>query len=125
MLFINLLFHPSSILDPITALGLASNIIQLVDFASKLLEKSTEIRRNGEAVDHGRLRAADVDLENLSRSIKTSASVPDNEHSDRAAETPQETVGFIIIYAHASQLSLTSSRLWLCFRKIAVQLQMS
>lgn len=78
-------------LDPITALGLASNIIQLVDFASKLLEKSTEIRRNGEAVDHGRLRAAAVDLENLSRSIKTSTSVPDNEHSDRAAETPQET----------------------------------
>lgn len=80
-------------LDPITALGLASNIIQLVDFASKLLEKSTEIRRNGEAVDHGRLRAAAVDLENLSRSIKTSTSVPGNEHSDLAAETPQETVG--------------------------------
>ena len=44
-------------LDPLSALGLASNVIQLVDFASRLVKKGTEIHLRGETVDNARLEA--------------------------------------------------------------------
>lgn len=59
-------------LDPLTALGLASNIIQLVDFTSKLLSKTKDLRFHGENVDNARLEAITVDLVYLSESLQAS-----------------------------------------------------
>lgn len=59
-------------LDPLSALGLASNVIQLVDFASRLVKKGTEIHLRGETVDNARLEAVTVNLVHQSKNITTS-----------------------------------------------------
>ncbi|KAI0413479.1 hypothetical protein F5X98DRAFT_378726 [Xylaria grammica] len=38
-------------MDPLTALGIAANVVQLVDFVSKLIEKSKEVYKSGQKGD--------------------------------------------------------------------------
>lgn len=59
-------------LDPLSALGLASNVIQLVDFSARLVKKGTEIHLRGETVDNARLQDVTVNLAHQSKNITAS-----------------------------------------------------
>ncbi len=59
-------------LDPITALGLASNVVQLVDFTAKVLRKGSKQVRKQDLVDHARLTVITSDLRNQTENLKDS-----------------------------------------------------
>ena len=59
-------------LEPITALGLASNVIQLVDFTARVLSKSSKEAQKRESIDHARLSLVTSDLKDLSTNLKNS-----------------------------------------------------
>jgi hypothetical protein len=53
-------------LDPLTAIGVASSVMQLVDFSSKVVARSGEIRRAGVSIDVAQLEDH-IGLERLDR----------------------------------------------------------
>lgn len=59
-------------LDPITALSLASNVIQLIDFTAKVLRKKSVRGRKQDLVDHARLTVITSDLRNQTENLKDS-----------------------------------------------------
>ncbi|KAI1323378.1 hypothetical protein F5Y16DRAFT_412669 [Xylariaceae sp. FL0255] len=62
-------------MDPISAIGLASSVVQLLDFAGKLVSKSKEIYRSGRGslVKHDEIEAVTKTLETQSRRIALQA----------------------------------------------------
>ena len=58
-------------LDPITALGVAGNVVQFVDFGVNLLTRGFEIRQTGSTRGNDKLEALTRDLINLSDNLKT------------------------------------------------------
>lgn len=60
-------------LDPVSALAVASNVIQFVDFTAKLISTGTEIYRNNSSVEHAELKAAAEQLRDLQLSMKHSS----------------------------------------------------
>jgi hypothetical protein len=60
------------VLDPFTAIGLAGNIVQFVDYSSKLISSTHEIYRSstGSSKDHDHLEGIATRLLELSRSLE-------------------------------------------------------
>lgn len=60
-------------MEPLAALGLASNIIQIADFSSRLLAKSREIYTSAEGTieEHALLRDSATNLAELSAALST------------------------------------------------------
>lgn len=60
--------------DPVTAVALASSIVQFVDFSSKLLSKSHQIHRSatGTLVEHQHLETTTTDLLQLQSKLQLS-----------------------------------------------------
>ena len=56
-------------LDPLTALSLASAIVQFVDFGIKLVSEGVELYEKGSLTDHDELELATEDLTKLSGNI--------------------------------------------------------
>ena len=44
------------VLDPFTAIGLAANVVQFIDYGSKLISNGLELYRNGILLEQGQLR---------------------------------------------------------------------
>jgi hypothetical protein len=63
-------------LDPLTALGLASNIIQLVDFGSRLVANAQDIARDGVTADHKHLQSLARETKILCEDIDTQTQGP-------------------------------------------------
>lgn len=59
-------FIPWKMLDPITALGIAGNVVQFVDFGLKATSKAREIHRSGSGV-----LEENIDIEILTADIST------------------------------------------------------
>ncbi|OCL11281.1 hypothetical protein AOQ84DRAFT_272155, partial [Glonium stellatum] len=57
-------------LDPLTSIGLASSIVQFVDFTSKLVSKAREIHQSGSTVEHDELEHVTRDLGDVSDRIQ-------------------------------------------------------
>jgi hypothetical protein len=57
-------------IDPLTAIGVASSIVQLVDFSTKVVARSAEIRRAGSSVEVAHLRAITSDLQGLTENLR-------------------------------------------------------
>ena len=57
-------------LDPLTAIGVASSIVQLVDFSSKVVARSAEIRRAGASIEVAQLKRITSDLKGLTESLR-------------------------------------------------------
>ncbi len=77
-------------LDPFAVLGVASNVIQLVDFAAKVLSKAKDLRSHGRTVDNARLEALTVNIVSLSETLlaspllaETSAKKPSDDEKVR------------------------------------------
>jgi hypothetical protein len=64
-------------MDPISALGLASNIIQIVDFAARIISRSYEIYNStdGQLQDHAILDDAAQNLSELYADLQRSANI--------------------------------------------------
>jgi hypothetical protein len=62
------------LIDPVTALGIAGNVIQFVDFASKLVSKGSEYYGSidGALLEHTELSGTAERLRKLSRGLETS-----------------------------------------------------
>lgn len=58
------------VLDPLTALSLACNIVQVVDFASKVVARCRHIHTYGELPEHHELEIVTADLLRLSTRLK-------------------------------------------------------
>jgi hypothetical protein len=61
-------------MDPISAFGIAVNVIQLVDFTSKLVSEAEEIYRSGdgELIEHAELKTVTKDLLKLTLAVDSS-----------------------------------------------------
>lgn len=57
-------------LDPFTALSLAGNIVQFVDFSSKLVNEASEIYRSGSTKANDELETVTNDLIDLTSCIQ-------------------------------------------------------
>jgi hypothetical protein len=68
-------------MDPLSAVGLASNIVQFVDFASTLVSKGAEIYKSaeGSTAIHGDLRASTERLQALSNALQSRILIPRDE----------------------------------------------
>jgi hypothetical protein len=66
-------------MDPITAVNLVGTIVQLVDFSSKLISKSTELYRSGRGVltENAHIETATEDLSKLNTRLKQSTAAGD------------------------------------------------
>ena len=71
-------------LDPLTSLGVASNIAQLVQFSAELVSSAKEIHQNGSLMDVQSLRAVASNLRTLS------SDVTHRSWSNRAGGKPLE-----------------------------------
>lgn len=62
------------VLDPLTALSVASSVIQFVDFGTKLISKGKEIYKSADGVlaDHAEQAAISSRLADLTRALSTS-----------------------------------------------------
>jgi hypothetical protein len=56
-------------MDPFTSLSLATSIIQIVDFGSKLIGKSHEIYKNGSIASIDQAKSAADDLKELTQTL--------------------------------------------------------
>lgn len=57
-------------MDPLTALGLAGNIVQFIDFSCKILSDSYEIYRAGSTSEHEEINFIATDLSTLADRIQ-------------------------------------------------------
>ena len=57
-------------MDPLTALGLAGNIVQFIDFSCKILSDSYEIYRAGSTSEHEEIDFIATDLSTLADRIQ-------------------------------------------------------
>lgn len=57
-------------LDPLTALGVASNVVQLADFSLGLFRDAKEIHSRGSSVEVRNLKILNSDLVNLNQTLK-------------------------------------------------------
>ena len=64
------------VLDPFSALSLAGNIIQFIDFASKIVSKSSQIRSNGAAGESLELEETTSSMLELVSRLKNQAAIP-------------------------------------------------
>jgi hypothetical protein len=61
---------PPKMFSPLDVLGLVSNIVQLVDIASRVLSKSSELRRHGQLVQHSTIESEATKLAQMSTSLQ-------------------------------------------------------
>ena len=78
-------------MDPLTALGLASSVIQVVDFSIRLVSKGVEIYKDGRLVEN-------VDAEQTTQSLKElngelQRSIQDNRCGGPLSEEDQSLMG--------------------------------
>jgi hypothetical protein len=79
-------------MDPVTALGVASSVVQLVDFTQGLFRSTYEIYKSasGRTETHINLQSITASLktltDNLARSVERATPAPDKEPSNHDAE---------------------------------------
>jgi hypothetical protein len=57
-------------MDPLTALGLAANIAQFIDFGSKLISTTEEIANAGQSISVAHLSTITADLVDFNNTLK-------------------------------------------------------
>jgi hypothetical protein len=68
-------------MDPITAVGLVGTVVQVVDFSSKVVSKSTELYRSGRAAlaENADIEIVETDLLRLNTRLRQSTTVGDQD----------------------------------------------
>ncbi|KAN0116846.1 hypothetical protein V8E51_002823 [Hyaloscypha variabilis] len=74
--------------DPITALSIASSVVQFVDYSTKLLSKSSELYKHGSLADNDELELVTKDLTRLTGDLLV---VGKKQQDDPDANDPEET----------------------------------
>jgi hypothetical protein len=82
-------------MDPLTAFGLVANIIQLVDFSSKLISEGREIYNSsdGELLDHSELKIVSKDLSRLALQVENASKALGSRRKLSEAEQDQARLG--------------------------------
>jgi hypothetical protein len=68
-------------LDPLSAISLASSIVQLVDFGARLLKETDELRKRGISVNVSYVRTTTDDLKALCQDMKGQVNLPSSKAS--------------------------------------------
>lgn len=76
-------------MDPLTALSVAGNVVQFVDFGRKILSVSQQIYEDGELLVHEQAARAAVDLANFSEKLSNSI--------DATTATPHPTANEVAL----------------------------
>jgi hypothetical protein len=76
-------------LDPLTAIGFASSIAQLIDFSANLLKQASDIRTKGSSVEVSHLKTLTIDLVNL-KEVLEKRSRPDALNKDGSLAMEEE-----------------------------------
>lgn len=76
-------------MDPLTAIGLAGNILQFIDFTAKLLSQADEIRHAGSAASTFDLINVTKDFETLTQKLTVAA--PQNSTLIQLSQDDQVT----------------------------------
>ena len=101
-------------MDPLSSLGLASNLLQFVDFSRKLISGGVELYRSAEGAS-----AANVELENITEDLQELSSklaVPKAQQGEGTTSVDDEAVRKI-----AASCQQVSVELILVLQKIKVQ----
>jgi hypothetical protein len=92
-------------LDPLTALSVASNVVQLVDFGLGLFRDADEIHSRGSSVEVRNLQVLNSDLIGLNQTLKdkrkagiTSGDALTREEQVRVSLTPTSLTHFALRY---------------------------
>lgn len=115
-------------LDPLTALSLAGNIVQFVDFSTKLLAKGHELYKSadGTSVGYSELEAIAKDLQELNDCLKqpTPSQQADSKSSTnseaalrRLSEQCSGVAGELVNALDKLKVQGTSNRHWKSFRQ--------
>ena len=80
------------VIDPLSALGIAGNVIQFVDFASKLVSKGGQYYRSvdGALIQHTELSAATENFRRLSSGLATSLRLEQSMLNPRPGQPPRK-----------------------------------
>lgn len=81
-------------MDPASAIGLASSVVQLIDFTTKLIGKGNEIYKKGSLPEHVELQEINEEFKKLSRnltgSLKPDYYLPDALNQNAPKLSPEE-----------------------------------
>lgn len=78
-------------LDPLTSLGLASNIVQLVDFGLKTAARGRELATKGATAEHKHLETITKDLSSLCADLDKQVPAPEPRNKSRKIDvTPKQ-----------------------------------
>ncbi|MCJ1360311.1 MAG: hypothetical protein MMC33_010316 [Icmadophila ericetorum] len=81
-------------MDPVSAIGLASSVVQLVDFGSKLVSAGNELYKKGSLAEHVELQEIGEEFKKLSKNIQNSLKpdyyLPDALNQNAPKQTPEE-----------------------------------
>jgi hypothetical protein len=96
-------------MDPFAAIGLAGNIVTFIDFAVKLVSKTSEVYRSatGETEAQRALKIITTDLDSISKRLSAplpeSCSGPEKELADLASDCKREAESLLSILAALSR----------------------
>jgi len=75
-------------IDPLTAIGLASSLVQLIDFSAKVVKKAKEIHEHGSNLEELRMIAQARDADRMTEDLRTREkllkSLPNNNSNGRS-----------------------------------------
>lgn len=57
-------------MEPLTALGLAGNVVQFIDFGCKLIAKARDVHRDGSVVEHDDMLVVNDDLRRYTTKLR-------------------------------------------------------
>ena len=115
---------PSLSVDPMSALGLAGNVVQFVDFASKLIAKGNKYYNaaDGALVEHTELKTAARCLKDLRRVLGTSRNGPstlsaEEQALDKVIHDCNDIASEIVDVLNQLRVSETHQK-WKSFRQV-------
>lgn len=114
-------------LDPFSALSVASNVVQFVSFSTELLSKSCELYSSttGSTAKHTKLETLYQDLHQLSQKLSSSSQStseeiecsPEEHALGRVADSCKETADELLSTIHGLKVTTGSRRKWRSFRQ--------
>jgi hypothetical protein len=108
-------------MDPLTALDVVGNVIQVIDFSAKVISRSAEIYDSGGLVGNSELKRVTVDLlsfsQNLEKSLGTAPNASPSDAAEQALGKDCQRVASELLFALEKIKSKNKPGKWDSFRQ--------
>jgi N-terminal domain on NACHT_NTPase and P-loop NTPases len=94
------------VLDPVTALAVAGNIVQFVDFSFKLVSKANEFHEHGSLLQHQHLRQYAQQIKDFNSLLETRLKGFQDEAADKAQDPVTRLLRLALDYCNESAAEL-------------------